>query len=91
MRLRFRTFAVRSCCDMSNTRELPEVAKISFQNRTDNLKVELLVIVHGDIAESNHGARKGRCLLLFSVSAVVVWRDGEQTNEIAVAECRYPA
>lgn len=59
LRLRFRTFEVRSCCDMSNTREPPEVATISFQNRTDNLKVELPVIVHGDIAESNHGAHKG--------------------------------
>jgi len=29
--------------------------------------------------------------LFFPVSAVVVWGDGEQAYEIAVAECRCPA
>ncbi len=42
-----------------------EVAKISFQNRADDLKVELLVIVYGAIAESNHGTHKGAVFLTF--------------------------
>ena len=43
----------------------PQAAKISFQNRTDNLKVEVLVVVHGDIAETHHGAHKGAMFLTF--------------------------
>ena len=44
---------------MSNPREPPEVAKISFQDQTDHLTVALRVIVHGDMQNPTMASTKG--------------------------------
>jgi|CXWL01.1.fsa_nt_gi hypothetical protein len=60
----------------------------------DRVTLAEVLDANGDAGHVTYSApliNCARCFLLFPVSAVVVWCDSEQTNELAVAECRCPA